>query len=277
MSQAGAWREVADRVFVRRYAALDQTITAVIGRAGAVVFDTRATYPQADELLGDLRALAGDASVTIVNTHHHWDHTFGNARFRPSPIWGHVACAARLRDRGEEMRGRVIGAMPDLAADLAQVEIVPPDQVFDETATLDLGDRAVELRYLGHGHTDNDIIGLVADAGVLIAGDLLENGAPPSFGDAYPVAWAETVRERLLPLVRDVVIPGHGDAAGRDFAERQAGELDLLAELVRSSMSGVIGVDEVMVTSPYPAETTRMALLRGHEELENPPHHPRGG
>jgi hypothetical protein len=74
-----------------------------------------------------------------------------------------------------------------------------------------------------------------------------------------------------------VVVPGHGRPGGRDFAERAAGELGLLARLIRSSLSGVIGLDEVLATSPFPPAETRVALERGHAELENPPHHPRGG
>jgi glyoxylase-like metal-dependent hydrolase (beta-lactamase superfamily II) len=271
-----AWQEVADRVFVRRYEVLDQSIGAIVGSEGVVVVDTRSTHVQADELLREVRDLTS-APISVVNTHHHWDHTFGNARFLPSPIWGHARCAEVLRTDGEAMRRRIMTARPDLAAELAEVVITPPDRLLDETASLQLGDRVVELRYLGHGHTDNDIVALVPDAGVLFAGDLLENGAPPSFGDAYPLAWSETVAERLLPLVRDVVVPGHGDPAGRDFAERQSGELALLAELIRSSLSGVIGLEEVLAASPYPAEVTRVAVDRGHREVENPPHHPRGG
>jgi glyoxylase-like metal-dependent hydrolase (beta-lactamase superfamily II) len=270
------WLEVGDRVFVRRYAFFDQSIGAVIGSTGAVVVDTRTTNAQADELLRDLRSLTQEP-VMVVNTHHHYDHAFGNSRFLPAPIWGHNRCAQRLRTQGEEMRSCVMADLPELAGDLADVEIAPPDRTFDETALIELGDRTIELRYLGRGHTDNDIVVLVPDAGVLFAGDLLENDAPPSFGDAYPIAWAETVGERLVPLVRDAVVPGHGRPAGRDFAERQAGELALLAELIRSAASGVIGVDQVMAASPYPAEVTRVALERGHHELENPPHHPRGG
>ena len=39
-----AWREVGERVWVRRYEALDQTIGVVAGDAGLVVIDTRAHH-----------------------------------------------------------------------------------------------------------------------------------------------------------------------------------------------------------------------------------------
>ena len=120
-----------------------------------------------------------------MNTHHHWDHTFGNARFVPSPIWGHVRCAERVRATATPC-ARVSAQAPEFTDELSEVELTPPDRTFSETATVDLGDRELRLAYLGHGHTDNDIVIEVPDAGVLFAGDLLENDAAPGYGDAYP-------------------------------------------------------------------------------------------
>jgi glyoxylase-like metal-dependent hydrolase (beta-lactamase superfamily II) len=261
------WQEVADRIFVRRYAFFDQSIAAVIGREGAIIVDTRTTDAQAAELEADLRSLTDVPLAAVVNTHHHYDHSFGNARFAAAPIWGHARCAEVLRTRGETMRADVMRSLPALAGEIARVVITPPDRTFDETASIDLGDRRIELRYLGRGHTDNDIVVLVPDSGTLLAGDLLENDAPPSFGDAYPIAWAGTLRDRLLPLVTEVVVPGHGRPAGRAFAERQAAELAELARLIRAMASGAIGPDEVRAASPYPADTTRVALERGLDEV----------
>jgi hypothetical protein len=42
------WQEVADRVWVRRYESLDQTIGAIGGDAGLAVIDTRANHRLAD-------------------------------------------------------------------------------------------------------------------------------------------------------------------------------------------------------------------------------------
>ena len=56
------WREVGDRVWIRRYESLDQTIGVVGGASGLVVIDTRASHPLADELRDELRQLAGIGS-----------------------------------------------------------------------------------------------------------------------------------------------------------------------------------------------------------------------
>lgn len=257
------WREVGDRVWVRRYAALDQTIGVIGGEAGQVVIDTRATHRLADELREELAQLPGAISA-VVNTHGHWDHVFGNARFVPTPIWGHVRCAAMVTERGEEMRARLLQDYP--GEPFAEVVLTPPSVLIEESAVLDLGDRQVELRYLGRGHTDNDIVITVPDASVLFAGDLLENAPAPGFRDSYPIAWAETGRA-MLGMVEGVVVPGHGDPFDRPFAERQVAELAALGELAKEAASGVIGIDEAVRRSPFPAEPTGEALERARMEL----------
>jgi glyoxylase-like metal-dependent hydrolase (beta-lactamase superfamily II) len=261
------WTEVAERVFVRRYAALDQTIGAVIGQAGALVIDTRASHRKADELRADLRSLTHVPVAAVLNTHHHWDHTFGNARFTPAPIWGHERCAELLRERGDAMRRDIAERVPDLADELDDVTITPPDRTFEDRALIDLGDRSVEARYLGRGHTDNDVVAIVSDADVLFAGDLLENGGPPSYGDAYPSAWADTVELALLPLVTRTVVPGHGDPADRAFALQQAVELRAMADLGRRVVAGEIAAEDAERAAPFPLSTARIAIGRSAQEL----------
>ena len=253
---------------MRRYAAwgeepFDQNIGAVLGQDGLVVIDTRASHRLADELRGEIAELSRLPIAAVVNTHHHWDHTFGNARFLPSPIWGHARCAKRVRTDGDAMRTRVSEQAPEYADELSEVVLTPPDQLFTDTATLDLGDRQLQLAFLGHGHTDNDIVIDVPDSRVLFAGDLLENDAAPSYGDAFPRAWATTVRERLLPLVRNAVVPGHGGVGDRAFVARQAEDLAVMAELGAQLAAGALDELEAVRRAPFPAATARTALNRG--------------
>jgi len=267
------WLEVGDRVFVRRYSTwgdepFDQNIGVVLGRDALVVIDTRASHRLADELRSEIKQVSTLPLTAVVNTHHHWDHTFGNARFGPSPIWGHARCAERVRTEGDAMRSRVISQAPEFADELGEVVLTPPDQVFSDEATVDLGDRQLRLAHLGHGHTDNDIVIEVPDAGVLFAGDLLENDAAPSYGDAYPRAWASTVAERLLPLVKDAVVPGHGGVGDRSFVAAQAVDLAAMAELGARLAAGELDEEEAIGRAPFPAGTARTALERATVERQ---------
>jgi glyoxylase-like metal-dependent hydrolase (beta-lactamase superfamily II) len=265
------WAEVADRVYVRRYdkwlgEPFDQNVGMVIGSAGAVVIDTRASHLLADELQAEMRDLTRAPAAAVVNTHHHWDHTFGNARFVPAPIWGHRRCAERVLEDGDAMRRRVIEQAPEAAGQLDGVVLTPPNQVFEENALIDLGDRQLQLTYLGRGHTDNDIVIVVPDAGVLFAGDLVENDAPPGYGDAFPAAWAATVTKQLLPLVRQVVVPGHGSVCDRGFAVAQAADLQAMAALGAQVAAGQLDEDEATRLAPFPASTATTAIRRSAVE-----------
>ena len=217
-----AWTEVGDRVFVRRYPFYDQNIGVVLGSRAVLVVDTRSTHVQGREILADLRELTADPVTVVVNTHGHFDHAFGNRVFRPATIWGHVDCPPFMVRTGDVRRARIAADEPSIAADLMAVELDPPDRVFAETARIEVGGRRVDLRYLGRGHTDHDIVIAVPDANVVFAGDLIEGGAVPFFNDGYPLDWPETAL-RLVELVRGTVVPGHGDHAGPAFASQQAG------------------------------------------------------
>jgi len=229
------WREIADRVFIRRFAFFDQTIGAVVGRERVLVIDTRSTLVQARELLDDLRHVSRLPHV-VLNTHAHFDHVLGNAAFRPCEIWGEDGCVRFMRDLGLARRAGVAAEMPEIADDLLASPVDPPDRTFARETTLDLGDRRVDLRFLGRGHTDHDVVALVPDAGIVFAGDLVEEGAPPSFGDAFPLSWPATLGH-LLDLLdaagEGQVVPGHGEVVDRDFVAGLLSEIAFLAEMAR--------------------------------------------
>ena len=262
------WTEIGDRVFVRRYRFFDQDIVAVLGGDRALVVDTRSTPRQAREVLDDLRALGSPRVGIVVNTHGHYDHAFGNAVFRPAVIWGHERCAAMIRDTGERQRAEVAGDFPAIAADVARVVLDPPERTFTDRATLDLGGRRIELAYLGRGHTDNDIVVRIPDADVLCAGDLLENGAPPYFGDGFPIDWPSTV-EAVLGQVGEqtIVVPGHGDPAGRPFVEASLADLQAVAALARRVADGELSIDDAIPIAPYPERAAREPLERAVAQL----------
>ena len=263
------WSEVGDRVFVRRYVFYDQNIGAILGDDGVLIVDTRISHRQADEILADLRELTPLPVRAVVNTHGHNDHAFGNHRFRPAPIWGHERCARMVRETGAAQLAMVAEAIPELAADLAEVVLDPPDRTFDGdfmTLDFDAGGRRIELRHLGRGHTDNDVVVIVPDADVLFAGDLVEADAPPYFGDGYPLDWPATV-ERMVGHVTGSVVPGHGTVGDRAFAVRSMTELRTIAELATLVHQGALDLDAAVLRTPYPADAAREPLTRALAQL----------
>ena len=158
---------------------------------------------------------------------------------------------------GEVRKARVATEVPEIAADLAEVVIDPPDRTFAETAYLDLGDRRVELRFLGLGHTDHDIVIRVPDAGVTVRRRPdRERRRSRHSGTRYPLDWPETAF-RVAELAQGVVVPGHGDHGGAGFADAQAVAFDALAELARRVHHGELTLDDAVAATPVPGVSGR--------------------
>lgn len=263
------WTSYGDGVYAKRYASLDLNIGAVVCGDGILIVDTRAHRAQALELAADLQRLTPHRVRWVVNTHHHWDHTFGNAVFRPAAIWGHARCAETLRERGEAMRQQLKKWAPDQADLFDEVEIVPPDHTLLTEAIVTFGGRDVRIRHLGRGHTDNDVVVEIPDAGVVFAGDLVEQGNPPAFQDSFPLEWPETV-SRLLPLISGPVIPGHGAAVDHGFVAQQQRELAAVAELARERhAAGLTPARAAAAEGPFPTPTLEHAFIRAWPALES--------
>ncbi|MGC4805996.1 MBL fold metallo-hydrolase [Micromonospora sp. DT233] len=266
--------EVADRVYVLREPLLDVNVTLVVGDGAALVVDTLSTAGQAAELAAAARAVTPHP-WTVVNTHHHFDHCFGNATLAADParpVYAHEAAAVALRERPDELRRAAYQEMhderPGLAAELAGTRLLAPTHVVRAQTTLDVGGRPVLLRHPGPGHTDADLVVHVPDADVLVAGDLVEQGAPPAFEDSYPLRWPAAVADLLrLATAGTVVVPGHGDLVDRDFVQAQHAQLAELAQLIRAAHADGLPPEQVVSGSPFAPHPTLLATHRAYAEL----------
>ena len=273
MGVADGWVEIGDRCFVRRYAFYDQNIGLILGDGEALVIDTRSTYGQAREIVEHVREVTGDPITVVVDTHGHFDHAFGNAILRPATIWGQAGCVPFMERTGERRKSALAADEPDLADALAEVVIDPPDRTFTDAATITVGGREVELRFLGRGHTDHDAVITVPGTSMVWAGDLLEQGNVPFFGDGYPLDWVATAAAvaALVDPVGGIVVPGHGDHAGRAFADAQAGSFAALAALARRVHDGELDLIAAIAAHPFPdqpPEDAREAFRRALSQLD---------
>jgi glyoxylase-like metal-dependent hydrolase (beta-lactamase superfamily II) len=223
------WLEVADGVYARRYAELDQTLGLVVGERRCLVVDSGTDETHGAEFAAAIRELTG-LPWDLVITHAHFDHFFGTAPFLPATVWAHARCRDVLERDAEQRRRNWVGrytetGKPELARRLAAARLVLPTDVFTDRVTLDLGGRTAELVHPGLGHTDHDVVVHVPDARVVFAGDLVEQGAPPQAGpDSVLAQWPSTL-DSMLALDPRVIVPGHGEPVDPAFVRAQRAEL----------------------------------------------------
>jgi glyoxylase-like metal-dependent hydrolase (beta-lactamase superfamily II) len=272
------WTELAPGVYQRRYQPLDVSVCVVRGSAGLLVVDTRSSHREADQMRADLRELGTLPVRWVVNTHAHYDHTFGNARFGPAsdlgaPIYGHERLPAHLDDYERPMLADWIARGVEPVDEWREVVITPPTVLVGAALTLDLGDRAAELLHLGRGHTDNDLLVRIPDAGVWLVGDLVEESGPPSYGpDSFPLEWPATIaRLRGALDDGDVLVPGHGAVVDAGFVSAQQVQLAEAAALIRELHAAGVPAERAVAEGgdrwPFPIDGMAGAMEGGYRQL----------
>lgn len=210
---------VADRVWCATAEPASVTVGLVAGDAGCLVVDTGSSPAQGRQIREAAQRTAGVPVLAAVVTHAHYDHLYGLAAFSDVATYGHTSVAALLEREAKASHLEELGVEAD--------ELVAPNRTFKLATVVDLGGRHVELVHFGAGHTPADVVALVPDAGVVFAGDLIEESGPPSFETESSLSgWPRALDGFLGTLRSDsIVVPGHGMPVSREFAFRQRGEL----------------------------------------------------
>jgi glyoxylase-like metal-dependent hydrolase (beta-lactamase superfamily II) len=221
----------------------DPNVGAIVGTDAILAIEARATPYMAQKWIEVLRAEVGDLPFgDLVLTHYHAVRTLGASAFGARRIIAHDNTRALIEERGAADWASEQGRMPRL---FAGAETIPglthPTDTFADRLTLDLGNRRVELRYLGRGHTSGDIVIWLPDERILFAGDLVEAQAAPYMGDSYPGEWSTTTLDAVAALEARQLVGGRGpvvaDAAvGRAIEDTRA--------FLRTTLEGTRGVKE---------------------------------
>ncbi len=271
-----AFNEVADRVWVARYPWLDVNVSVVAGDDGLLVLDTQASAELARGVVADLRRVSSLPVLWAVNSHEHWDHTFGNGVLQAegAELICHESAAESLPEHAAQVRAAAAQEDDPRYAAVAATEVVVPERTFSSAIALDLGDRHVELVHPGRGHTGGDLVVRIPDADVVLAGDLVEQaegGDVPAFGtDCFPMEWPLTLDTVLsLSTKTTVVVPGHGAVVDREFVEMQRNEIGIVAETIRDLATRGVAIDDALAAAewPYPRNRLANAVRRGYEQL----------
>ena len=285
-------QHLTDRVLVfTELSPWESNHVVIIGKDGLVLVDPGHT-PLMGRLIREAvaRELGRESFAYGVDTHEHWGHTWGNAAFPEAVVVSHElaagaieADAANAAQRAQFFRTQLDGAEAGLAElesgseeatealirrdhlerfvqGLSEPELTvqPPRLTFSDRLTLTLGDLTLQMRYLGRGHSDSDIVVLIPEEKVALLGCfVLEQGPLPVFGTRPaldPDRWIEAFEAVLDPElgVKHVVLGQHSVWP----PERLAALRDYIAwlwpELQRLDAEGV-DLDTAMARLPVPA------------------------
>jgi glyoxylase-like metal-dependent hydrolase (beta-lactamase superfamily II) len=184
------------------------TTTLVVGSSGTggcLLIDPAVTVAELTALAASLRA-RGLRAAAGWSTHPHWDHVLWSAEFGDAPRYAAPAA--------------VTAAETDRDGILAEVQADAPGHDLSLVGRLQALDASTipwdgpEARLIVHdGHAPGHGAVFLADAGVLVAGDMCSDAEIPLLDilAADPLGDYRTGLERLaaVPGVRQVV-PGHG-------------------------------------------------------------------
>lgn len=190
--------KVRDNIYMIRSAASGNS-TVLLSDDAALLIDNKLAN-EYDGVIEQLRKVTDLPVRYVINTHSHPDHTGGNI--------------------GLQKLGATIIAQDNTRKNLARVQDMGlPVITFPDHMSVYFGDMELELYYFGRGHTDGDIVILMPQENLLIAGDLFAGWGPSIRlidynSGASLKEWAGTL-DRVLALDWDTVIPGHSGVTDR--------------------------------------------------------------
>lgn len=204
-------------------------VTMLVGEEGVILIDDK--FPQNhDGIMGFVREVTDAPLLYIINTHLHPDHTGGNQAMQE------VGAAIIASENARRiMAERDVGGLPNIT--------------MHDSMRVYLDGMPIDLYYFGRGHTDGDIVILLPEERLLIAGDLFALWGPYESVIDYSSGgslrdWTRTL-DRVLALDFDTIIPGHSGVTDREHMEGYRDYLARMQEMVREMNAQQRSRDEI--------------------------------
>ena len=220
---------------------------------GAVIVDTM-TFVMQGEAIRDLAEdLTGEKIAVIVNSHWHLDHTHGNPAFDGSQ---RIVSTARTLHHLETLDAGYWQG--DAAQSL-------PNETFEDSQVIRIGDKTIQLIWPGRGHTDGDLVALFVEDRTVHMGDLFFNRLYPNIdleSGGSVQRWGATL-DAVLGLDFDRVIPGHGPLTGREGIVEFQAFMKNLAAVGRAAVANGWSLEETIANGKLTADANFEPLSFG--------------
>lgn len=215
----------------------DPNVGAVEGEDFLVAIESRATPAASREWLKILREHTDKPVRYLILTHYHAVRVLGASAFEAGDIVMSDATKALVAERGVEDWKSEFGRMPRLAKNAEEVPgLTWPTVTFGTDHRIELGGQrgALDLKFLGRGHTGGDIVVWHDKTRTLYAGDLVESKAALYTGDAYHFEWATKTLDNVKAYRAENIVGGRGAVS------RGVSETDAAVEQTRKFLDGMI-------------------------------------
>ncbi|WP_274034539.1 MBL fold metallo-hydrolase [Streptomyces sp. MMBL 11-1] len=201
----------------------------ITGRQGVISIDTCATERRTRAYLDAIADVTRAPVRTLVNTHHHADHTFGNHLLPGATIVGHEQTRAEVMAFGRPVNR---GVWNDV--EWGEFQLAPPFVTYTSGVTLWADDVRCDVTHVGTpAHTTNDSIVHLPDRSVLFAGDLLFEGGTPFVLMGSLGGTIDVLEKVVRPLGARTIVSGHGPVSGPEVIDDMLAYLRFVADLAR--------------------------------------------
>ena len=247
----------------------------IVGPDGCVVIDSLFAPSMTRAFREEIARVTDKPVRLLINTHHHIDHSLGNALFPEAQIVSHVNARREQQRVGAGVIERLRPLLPELVAEVEGVEPRLPDFTFEGELTVHLGDRTIRLLHLGAAHTIGDALVLLPDDRILFAGDIAFHYVTPLAFEGHVGGWLE-VCDRTDGLDVGTIVPGHGPVGGKPELREMRGYLASIREQARAAFEAdrseeeaVRGIDLGEYASWPEPERLALNVGRLYQEFRN--------
>ena len=201
----------------------------IVAGSGVISVDSTSTERRTRAYIAAIAGVTDRPVRTVVNTHHHGDHTYGNYLFTGATIVAHEQTRERIVAAGPPMNH---GILDDV--EWGNIELSPPFLTYDRGVTLWADDLRCEVFHVGKpAHTTNDSIVWIPERSVLFSGDLLFSGGMPYLMEGSIAGLIEVLEEVIRPLGAETIVTGHGPVAGPELIDSTLAYLRFVQDTAR--------------------------------------------
>src|SRR5579859_2138775 len=176
-------------------------VAVYVTNEGVILVDDKFEQDH-ENIMAKVKSVTDQPVKYVLSTHHHADHSGGNARFLPT-----AEIISTANARANIVEHKQSNAPPGVA---------PARVVFTEECSVFLGGKEARARHYGRGHTNGDAIIYFPALRTIHTGDLMAGTTPlidyPGGGSV--VEWIKTL-DAAMKVDFDTVIPGHGPVTNK--------------------------------------------------------------